>query len=179
METVVYVKDGAIYTEAAGQKMKMEMDLSALAAQTENWATFPEDAVIDQKVEDSDGGKLVSFTVKGESLSDYIGNQLGGTGAAAGLDMSFGEVKISALIGSDGLFKSTTTEMSYSMKIGEQETSASVVTEMKNIKIGKVAIDFPSDLDSYQDFSDALDSLQEDALDSLQEGAPDSPKEQQ
>jgi len=156
LETTMYVKDGAAYTEAMGQKMKIPMDAETLKAQSNNLITFMEDAIIDQSVKEVAEGKQVSFTIKGDAMSDYIKKQMQSAAGAAELEMTISDAKITAVVGKDGNLVDCTTEMSYTVNVAEQEVSASMVTEMANIKIGKVAIDVPKDLDSYQELGAEL-----------------------
>jgi hypothetical protein len=179
MESTVYVKDDAVYTEMLGTKIKMTMDIPQLLKQSNNMVDFAEDAIIDGGVSDVDGGKQITFTIKGDALAEYIDQQLGditggvtgdpaqdeaaGEEAAEGTDetageaegssgMTFGDSTITALIGPDGNFVEYTTEMSFAMNFGGVETSMSQKATITNIKIGKITIDFPSDLDSYEEF---------------------------
>jgi hypothetical protein len=187
METTVYVKDGAVYTAMLDTKIKMEMDIPQLLKQSNNMVDFPEDAIIDGSVADVDGGKQITFKIKGDALSEYINQQFGDiTGGitddgaqdeAAGEDatgeilggadedatdevlggadgdsgITFEDSTITALIGPDGNFVEYTTEMSFAMNFGEIKTSMNQKSTVTNIKIGKVTIDFPSDLDTYEE----------------------------
>jgi hypothetical protein len=166
MDNTTYIKDGSLYTETLGQKIKMSMDDEMLKAQASNVVVFPEDAIIDEKIDDADGGKKISFTLKGEAMADFVKKQMAGAGDVEGVDMSFGDAEISALIDGDGKLVECTTTISLAMGAGtaaeetstdaaaadEEEFSTDMTISMNNIKIGKTAIDFPADLDTYTEF---------------------------
>jgi hypothetical protein len=190
MESTIYIKDDGVYTEMLGTKVKMTMDIPELLKQSNNMVEFPEDAIIDGGVTDVEGGKQITFKIKGDALKEYVDQQIGdltggvtddyasdenagedaveGASKDAGenatedasegavetgedLGMTFEDSTVTALIGPDGNFVEYTTEMSFSMTLGEDKTSMSQKSTVTNITIGKVAIDFPSDLDSYEE----------------------------
>jgi hypothetical protein len=169
MVTTSYIKDGNLYSEALGQKMKMPMDAEALKAQASNVVVFPKDAIIDEKIDDADGGKKISYTLKGEAMSDFVKKQMASVSEVEDLDISFGDAKISALVDGDGKMAECTITISFAMDMGaaaEETTtdaaaadaekfSTDMTINMKNIKIGKTAIEFPADLDTYTELDDS------------------------
>jgi hypothetical protein len=195
MDSIVYIKDGNMYTDSLGQKFKMPIgDISQFIEQQTNLLDFPEDALIDGSVTDVDGGKEIKLTIKGDAISDYISQAAGGltsgimdaagadedvkldegqpesdadaneTVSGAGLEdvfsgMEFGDLRITARIDADGNFIEYTTEMSFGIDVEGYKTSMDQNTSVTNIKIGKVTIDYPDDLDSYPDISEALGDL--------------------
>jgi hypothetical protein len=206
VDSVVYIKDGNMYTDSLGQKLKMPIgDISQFIKQQTSLFDFPEDALIGGSVTDVDGGKEIELTIKGDAISDYISQAAGGltsgitdaTGAdedvkldegqgnesandegqpesdadeavsGAGLEdilggMEFGDFKITARVGSDGNFIEYATEMSFGIEAEGYKTSMVQNTNVTNIQLGKVTIDYPDDLDSYQDISGALGDLDAD-----------------
>jgi hypothetical protein len=168
MVNTSYIKGGNLYSETLGQKMKMPMDAAMLKSQTSNVVLFPKDAIIDEKIDDADGGKKLSFTLKGEAMSDFVKKQMASVSEVEDLDISFGNAEISALVDGDGKMSECTMTVSLAMDMGvadmgteAEETSTDAAAadaekfstemtiNMKNIKIGKTAIEFPTDLDTY------------------------------
>jgi hypothetical protein len=181
LEIVSYLKDDFLYTEIFDQKVKTPMNVSQLNSYANRAVDFAENAIIDENITDVDGGKQVSFTIKGEALSDIIKAQAGLSNVTQTLEdinFKFENVKITAIIGADGNLLESTTEATFSLESSIQGNatddamqgaegssglaiSATMKNVMSNIKIGKTTIDFPTDLDAYTEAG--LDALPQDA----------------
>jgi hypothetical protein len=155
IDTVSYLKDSVLYTETMGQKISMKLDMSQLGSYANSALEFEETAMIDGDITDVDGGKQVTFKIKGDAIADFIKKQSGGMNlgdAISDVGMEFGDAMVTAVIGADGVMTECITEFSYSMTQEDFTLSMTQKSTSTNIKLGKVQIDFPDDLDSYQEF---------------------------
>ena len=156
MDSTVYYKDGFVYTETAGQKVKMATPMESLI----NGVSSPEiekDAIKDSSVEKVSGGTKIKLTIDGKSLDSMV-NQVLQSMAAAGASedsMSFGDAKFSGVVDSDGMLSEMSMEMTYAIEIEGEKSEGNIKLTMKNIKFGDQTVDFPKDLDTYQDMSEA------------------------
>ncbi|MDR1043209.1 MAG: hypothetical protein LBL54_04820 [Clostridiales Family XIII bacterium] len=154
-ESTLYIKDGALYTDAHGQKAKLAIDRNALASRANSIVDFPKGAIEYESMLDVYGGKQVFFTMKGSAVADYVRNQLNGlehNGSATNADSSFKEGRITAIINPEGNLTECTMEVSFNMRMGESKAAVVQKSVVSNIKPGKTEIDFPADLGSYKEF---------------------------
>jgi len=149
-----FYKDGMYYVDTPDGKFYMELPLvkmmeQASAAQT---LSFSEEAVMNQKVVDKNGGKELSFTLDGEALMDEMFAQLGDLASTLGLDendMSFGDVEYVVFIDGQNNLKTTKTSFDMEMSMMGETMTISSVTNLEFVQINDVTIDFPDDLDAY------------------------------
>jgi hypothetical protein len=154
-ETVTYFKDGYMYIEMDGERIKMELPMEDALAQANNSAmVFDQSAIQKSSSKDTDGGKEIVFTVSGDALKDYI--EQGTAGALAGLnegvDINYGDSIITAVIDKDINMVSLSLSMSFDIAAVEEGESVTteITIDMFNISTDNITIDFPADLDSYE-----------------------------
>jgi hypothetical protein len=153
-ESMAYIKDGMMYTDSHGQKIKTLMYKKLLASNANSIVDFPKDAVSYESVLDVYGGKQVMFSVKSHAIADYVNSRLSIPGfkdTVANKDFAYKEGKITAVIDPDGNFIECTVEIAFSFRVGESRTNVVRKSEISNIKAGKTEISFPSDLDAYKE----------------------------
>jgi len=129
-----YVKDGYQYSESFGNKIKTAVSAEDAASMIGKLPEFEEDAILNSSIADTsemNGLKMVSFLVDG-------------------LDM-----QVSAFIDSSGnltelVLESTSLILQSTSSAADEE--AKTVTKMSNIEIGEFEIDFPADLDEYEEW---------------------------
>jgi hypothetical protein len=148
IDMTLYYKDGYMYTEAAGQKMKQKTSVEDAMKQANYTNLFPEDAIKDKTVKEVQGGTELSFVVKGEAMQDMVAGELAQLGAAAE-NVAFGDANIVCVISNDGDLSSQSVKMDFSIEIEGASMDASISVTLSGIAYGEVSIDFPDDLDSY------------------------------
>jgi len=157
LDMTSYYKDGYQYTEMMGMKIKTAMDQEEMQSSMGKLPDFNDDAITDQSVTEAGGATTVSFVISGEAAQAYIDEALEGIEGAEDVEVDLGGasngIKITATVDSSGNLTELIQEQT-STTGGIESTS---LTKMSNIKIGKVAFDFPSDLDAYQEAD--LDNL--------------------
>jgi hypothetical protein len=152
VETTTWISGGYAYTDMAGQKIKMKMDLSQISSRASNMVSFPKESIVDEKVSDADGGKKIEFTIKGEGMGDYVKSQMGEMFQDDAAGITYGDSTITALIGADGNLLESTTSVSFEIDMDGTKVTSSSTTTMSNVKVGKVDIGLPADLDAYEEF---------------------------
>jgi hypothetical protein len=156
VDTTSYFKDGNMYINMGEEKMKMALPMEDAIAQANASAMeFEQSAIKNSSSKDVDNGKEVSFTVSGDALKDYMekGTQGALAGLGTGLDMSFGDATITSVIDSDGNMVSLSMKMTFDMSADGEKTAMTISIDMHNIVIGDIVIDFPADLDSYEEIA--------------------------
>jgi hypothetical protein len=163
---VKYIRDGILYAEMSDSKVKIPKNTSQLQSETNFLPSFTENAIIDASIDDVDGGKQITLKVKGDVFEYYMEQHYGDLPElvyetiygmelpeedVANLSMTFENATITARINSDGNFVEYTAALLFSEHIGELVTSLDWKAVATNVEIGKVTIDFPSEIDNYSD----------------------------
>lgn len=148
IDMTIYYKDGYLYTDVAGQKIKQKLSAEEAMKQANYSDMFPEEAIKDQSVKDVEGGVELSFVVDGSALKDMIAGELAELGTSED-GANFKDANVVTVISKDGDLISQSIKMDFSMNIEGTDTEASIDVSISDIKIGDVKIDFPDDLDSY------------------------------
>jgi len=153
INTKMFFRDGLLYTEMMGQKIKAPMPIEeAMAQANTDMIDFPEAAVKDMAAKDVEGGVEVSFTLIGAFLNDELIKQMGNMEELLDDDyvtFTFGDVTLVAVIGEDNTFKSLRMAFVFDMEIDDEMAQAECVIDIMFIKFGGVIVTFPSDLDDY------------------------------
>lgn len=153
-----YYTDGSYYTEVMGQKIKMPMDLEEATKQANTtMPEFPVDAVKDSVVTKTDNGKLVSFTIDYTYLKDYLESSVSGMLSSIGspddFEFSFNDVKFDIFVDKDNNFDSMNMIFDMTMVAEGQEVTMEYDMLLKLNSFNDVVINFPADLDTYQEIS--------------------------
>ena len=156
-----YYKDGWIYEEVMGMKIKMQLPIEEALKMANSDAftalMFDESAVSYSSVKDIGGGKEFDFTLKGNMLSDLMSEVMGSMLDALGgedMDITFGDMTYTVVLGSDNLPKNMHMVFSMDMQMAGESASASYDMNMTNLAYNNVsAIDAPADIDDYQEMS--------------------------
>jgi len=156
VNTSLYVKDGYIYEDIMGIKMKIKADETAVSEISDVCESalldFAKDIVIDSSVTKTDNGKELRFTLNGEKMTDALANTMKALTSSLGdnISYSFGDVTYTALVGED--FLPTRIDLSFScdLTIEGEQASASYTLTTTDIDYNVTQIEYPADLDSYQ-----------------------------
>lgn len=154
MPMKAYYKDGMYYVDAEGSKMKMEMPLDKMLAQTNsNLIEFPESSITNQSLKDVDGNKELTFTLDGSALKDVLDKQLSSLKNITGSleDFNIGSINLKAVVDKDGNMKSCQLVFPLEMSANGQNMKMDCDIEMEIIQVGGVTINFPEDLDTYKE----------------------------
>ncbi|MCI8332476.1 MAG: hypothetical protein HFE78_06595 [Clostridiales bacterium] len=166
VNTSIYVKDGYVYQDVMGMKIKTEMEseeISELTYAHEAGVSldFAKDAVIESSVKKVDGGKELAFRLDGqkvtdelETITEAITSQLGNN-----INITFGDVAYTLLVGKDSLPIREELTFSFDLTIEGERASASYTLTMTDIDYNVTQIDYPADLDSYQLIDASFDGL--------------------
>ncbi len=160
METLMYYKDGMSYMEMYGMKVKQPMDVEEASQQAStDTIAFSEEAIKQQSVNEVSGNREITFTLDGAALSGEMLDQMNSidsdTAATAGA--AFGDIELKVIIDSSDNMKTFHLSCPYEMSESGYVITGDMEIEMEVLQIGGVTIDFPTDLDTYQE----LDELQE------------------
>jgi len=153
VEVKAFYKDGVYYMESSGQKFSMEMPLDQILEQANTGTlTFPDTAVKDQLATEKGDGQELSFTLDGAAMTDVIAKQLGSLAAILGEqpDMTMSDIDFVAFIDGQGKLKTTWISFNMEMNMMGETLPISAEVSMDYLQINDVSIDFPTDLDSYQ-----------------------------
>lgn len=153
--TVTYYKDGFMYMNAAGEKMKLlsppEDVMAQLRTQGQTVLVFSEAMVRKSAVETTGDTKKVTLSVDAEAvMGDLLGDMSGSLGGE--MNLSFEDVVVTAVIDSAGKLTESTMSISMSTSYGGETTTTVTKTKLANIVLGKTDIAFPGDLDSYKSY---------------------------
>lgn len=158
--TLMYYKDGMAFMEMYGMKMKQPMDFAEVAQQGRaNTMAFPQEAIMSQSMNEVSGNKEISFTLDGNALSGEMLEQMNSLDPqTAGSDeATFGVIEMEVVVDSSGNIKSYNISSPYETTTSGYVVSGNMDISMEILQIGGVTVDFPTDLDTYQD----LEELQE------------------
>jgi hypothetical protein len=154
-ETITYFKDGYMYMELAGERMKMALPLEDALTQANTSAViFEQDAIKKCTSQKVDNGTELTLTVSGDALKKYMEetSQDALAGFGAGVSMELGDAIITAVIDNDGKMFSLSMLMAYDIAASEDENATMAIKiSMYNIVTGDLTIDFPAELADYPD----------------------------
>lgn len=168
-DTAFYYTGGMSYQDISGNKIKMSLSVDEAMKQADfSILDFPKSAVKDFKItNNSDGSKKIEFTLIGEELdsfaeqltamtksmySDYPALELPDT------EMSFGDVICEFVIDKDNMLKSSKTIYDDKNTVIGMEITRKVEMSITVKSYNNVTINFPDDLDSYEDISGLIGS---------------------
>ena len=160
MDMSMYYKDGWMYQEIMGMKMRMPMPAEeaqdALDAGMMMRVDFGEKDIVRAKVTDVDGGKLLSFVLNGEALGDaltgMIDSLMGTITGIGSVRYAVGDVDYSIWI--DSAFLPWEERMKYDVTITFQGGSLVAESDMQvwYAPFNTLReVSFPSDLDDYEE----------------------------
>ena len=154
IDTTSYYKNGVIYTDALGMKIKTKTDMDQLKGQL-GTATFSKDAIIEQQRSQTDDGIELDFTVKGSALKSYVldKSRTEDLQLPSGVQYDIDDVTIHAVIGKSGQLSSVKMDMPLTMTYAGQRIKAEMDVGIDDIRYGQQDITAPDDLEDYQDSS--------------------------
>jgi len=162
MDAKIYYKDGYLYQEIMGMKVKMRMALEEAMAAVNMDAisslNFEKDAISQSEVKNVDGGKELSFTLKGDALNDtlteMVNAMIGSLDSDVDMKLTFGDVSYTLLLGSDNFPKKQHIVYSMDMEVDGEKTSISYDMYMTDLSYNTIkAIEYPADLDDYMEIA--------------------------
>jgi hypothetical protein len=150
MQMQMYYKDGYLYQELLGQKMKTAIS-SDLARNQSNIPTLDESAIKDSKIEKNGDLTILTFTLDGKAMTNLAKQGLEQSGETMG-DLSISDASVTAVIDQDGFLKEM--KFAFSMSASQDGETAAIEFDysIKVLSYNTTTINFPSDLDSYQEF---------------------------
>jgi len=171
-----YYKDGTMYMDMDIMKFKMDMPMDEYMEQAAGSNTdileFPETAISEYDIEElEDDARKLSFTLIGSELNAILDEMLDGSMSqffeSMGADLEevnydFNDVSIAMVIDKDDNIKTYTMLYGFAMDIDDETIDVAVDMSMDILGIDDVVIDFPEDLDTYVDMSDAFGGLLDD-----------------
>lgn len=157
MSTKSYFKDGYMYMDSFGMKIKTPMDMEEAAAQANIMedVKFAKEAVKDSKVEKTDDAVNVTFTIDGKVMQDMVEtmmqSMLGSLGGEEA-KIEIGDMTISYVISGDGVPKNMKIIYPMSLEVEGETMKMDYDMDMEIVSVDSIEkIDFPADLDSYQE----------------------------
>jgi hypothetical protein len=116
---------------------------------------FPESAIKNKVSKNVITGTVVTFTIDGSAL-EYIVESYCEIAYPGNEDIEFKDANIVAIIAKDGTLISENVKMTLSITVdSDQEVELDAVWKMDiKVKFGAVEIEFPNDLDSYEEVAD-------------------------
>jgi hypothetical protein len=149
----IYYKDGFIYTEVAGEKIKMAtpIDEALKLAQAGGNLAVGEDVIKGQSKDAS--GKVLTFTFDGAKMSDITNGLIGSMGAAmpATGEYTISDIVCTATLDDTGALKSTRMVFSMEATVEDVSIDANYDVMTTYSQIGNVTITPPTDLSSYKE----------------------------
>jgi hypothetical protein len=153
-ELIAYYKEGFLYSELLGMKIKMKTPMNeAMAGIGESQVTaFPKEAVIEKKSEAVSGGTKVTFKIKGDSLKKLAQDSLDALADYAA-EVAYEDATISAVIDKKGNIISYDVDLKYTVTSEDMTGNFTIKMSLSNIVVKGVKVEFPEDLESYIDMS--------------------------
>lgn len=139
-----WYRDGMYYMDTMGMQYKgaMSVEEAVKQANTGNFSV-PEDAVKEQSVD----GNVLHFTLDGSKMKDSISSMVGSTGQQAVEMDGLSDMEFVVTLDDDKNIEA------YFITFSAQSNGITVncVVDLSNIEIGDVTIDFPAELDSFEE----------------------------
>jgi hypothetical protein len=104
----------------------------------------------------ADGTTSLTLVVDGSAATSIVNSakaQLGSTAGDNGSQIKAGDITYTCTIGADGNFTSVETSMDLTVGTGSSAEQTTSDTTVSNIVFNQTTIQFPGDLDKYQDAS--------------------------
>ena len=153
--TITYFKDGYLYQDVMGEKIKIAVDLEE-AMQMANFAqfSFGKDAIKSSSVTKVDGGSLLFFELEPEFLRDTLSSMTDSIAQALGsgedMAMTFTQMNYETLIDDDYMMQNAVMEFTVEMDLYGEAATMHYVVSMDVTGYNHIdKIDFPDDLDTY------------------------------
>jgi len=157
LTSVIYYKDGYMYQDIMGQKLKTVADVEEVMDQSYSSGLKITEALIKtSKVEKVDGGNKVTFTLKEEAANDMLGEIV--DSMLQGMDMTgvttkMGDVQCTALVDEEGYPKTYNILFDFSMEQGGETVKFDYDMTTEYVSFDSIdAIEFPADLDTYIEY---------------------------
>lgn len=157
--TIAYYTGGIYYFEVSGMKMKMPMSLEDALQQSGGVETlnFPESAIKDCKITDVDDGKKIELTLDGKEITSLTAQILetmqSFSAELTETDMNYGDIKCEVVIDKDNMMKSYRIACDVTMTVLGESMGMKMDTSMTVNSYNDVTIEFPSDLDTYEEMT--------------------------
>ncbi|MDR2089438.1 MAG: copper amine oxidase N-terminal domain-containing protein [Clostridiales Family XIII bacterium] len=153
-EVNTYYRNGFLYMEVAGEKLKLEMPIEQALKQARQdpGLQFAASAVKAQSVD----GNTIKLTFDGSKLADTANAVLDGVDALGAAGASYdkmSDVECTVTLDDKGALKSIRTLFSTDLTVGDTKVSAAYDLTTDYTQIGGVSITAPADLASYKDLA--------------------------
>lgn len=157
-----YTKDGYMYLDMLGMKIKSPYDPSADSDESQlpmadsyNRAVidFTTEAVKESAIAKTDKGRELTFTLDGSKLTDALSGLVGNIteSLGEGSNFSYNDVKYTVVVDQDNLPVSQNMTFSFDMEIEGERASADCDIN-SDFAYNKVEnIEYPDDLDTYEE----------------------------
>ena len=169
-----YYKDGTMYMDMDIIKFKMDMPIDeymeqASVGSSTSTLDFPESAIAEYDIEElEDDSRKLSFTLKGSEINDLLDEMLEGSMSqmleALGTDLEeaeyeFNDISISLVIDKDNNINRYNILYGFSTDVEGETLITEIDMTMDILQLDGVTIEFPDDLDTYEDMGNAFGSL--------------------
>ncbi|MCC8123673.1 MAG: hypothetical protein LIO58_09055 [Oscillospiraceae bacterium] len=153
MDMNIYYKDGYMYTESQGVKVKTSVPIEeAMSSASLEALDITESAIKSQEVTDVNGDTQVTFVLDGPALGSVVDEMVESMteSLGSGSEVTLGDITYTALIGADGNIKNCVMDMAFDMSVAGETATATMSTSIEYTAFGdSVTIDVPADLDAY------------------------------
>lgn len=157
VDSKTWVKDGYSYTETSDQKIKTPITESEMQEQKSNvFLDFTQAVIKTSQADEVAGGTRLTFTIDGKAVTKYLLGNLAWVAAFLGKAMNadIQEATVGVLVSPDGRMKAFDVQFDFSIDLFGNPTSLHFDAVVKDIELGGIAIEYPSDLDSYTELQD-------------------------
>lgn len=154
IDTTAYLEGEWMYMEVLGQKVKVKNSAADIQIPETSYSLFAEEMIKESSVEKTAQGTEGTLVIDAkklpkEDIFDLLGELESVVEQAA--DVSFDTITMKYVIGKDGIMKSTTVSFDFVMAMGAQGVEVSFSMEMIINQVGGVKLEFPDDLDAYEE----------------------------
>lgn len=153
-----YYKDGYYYTASDASKIKYPMDIKEMQKQlTANsiQTGLKKEDFKEITMEKKDKDYLLTFTIKGETMSSMVDSALGALSdmiASNNMDMKIGDIPGTATVNKDNYITAMTMKLPLTLTMAGQEMTMDMDMDMSYSDPGKeITLEFPDDLDTYEE----------------------------
>ncbi|MDF9825690.1 hypothetical protein M2475_001647 [Breznakia sp. PF5-3] len=155
-KATVYIKDGNVYMEMSGYKVKMDdsefTELDSLQEQT-NLALLVEEQIDSIKMKKDGDDKIVTIELKDDEIKELVMEQMEDTMGSSSFDeenMDIKNYKIKYVINKDGYIKEQDITFKVTMEYLGEKGEVSMAANIKYDSFKNKDIDFPD----FKDFKD-------------------------
>ena len=146
-----YFKDGFLYQNVMGEKMKSEMPALDASRGVMLESQIPREFFNDAVVEEVEGGKRIRVSLSGDYMEELVMSAVDAASLGELDNVKFGRTTLWITVGDDGAMKEMAMVYRMSTEVEGVTMQIRAATNMHIVSVGQVrSISFPSDLASYK-----------------------------